>query len=208
MKIQDAIKNLKESKKAKFDETVDITVLLNLKKTQLKEVVRGTILFPNKFGADKKIIVITDDEKLQKEALSAGAVRAGFTELVEEITNETFKEFDIVITTPSTMPKIAKLGKVLGPKGLMPNPKNGTIVTNPAQAVESFKGGIVNFRSLADHGTIALSIGKLSMDDEKLAENFEAAIVAISTETKKINTPAIKRVIIKSTMGPAFDVDL
>lgn len=208
MKINDAIKKIKESKKAKFDESIDINVLLNLKKSQISEVIRGTFFFPNKFGKDKSIVVITDDEKLQKESLSAGAVRAGFTELIDEIANETFKDFDVVITTPSTMPKISRLGKVLGPRGLMPNPKTGTIVVNPAEAIKSFKGGIVNFKSLPQQGTVALAIGKLSMDDEKLVQNFEAAITAISQEAKKINIPPIKRVIIKSTMGATIHVEI
>jgi large subunit ribosomal protein L1 len=204
--IDEAIKLLPEVSKSKFVGSVDVDVLLNLKEKQKKEVIRGSVSLPNSFGEDKKVIVFCE-ENLVKEALEAGATKAGMEELVKEL-EAGFNDFDIVVATPSAMPKLVKLGKILGPKGLMPNPKNGTISQEVGKAVSSFKSGRLNFKSIQDHGVIKMRIAKLDMTPEQIKENLLAFFKAVQVEVKKYAANPYKQVIIKPTMGTSLKIDV
>lgn len=193
------------AKKPKFDETIDLEVQLRLKQSQLKESFKGSIDLPNQFGATKKIIVFCDESEVQK-ALKAGAVAAGLDDLKEQVMNGSV-DFDIVLATPSVMPKIVQLGKVLGPKGLMPSPKNDTIVTKVEAGVESFMGGKINYSMTQGQGTIKLGVAKLSMDTDKIVENVTKATNIIASESKKFGGNVVKKVLLKPTMGETLEID-
>ena len=182
---------------AKFDETVDLSVKLNLKKSQS---VRDTVVLPNQFRGEKKILVFCKSEK-EKEALEAGAAFAGSDDLIEKVKGG-WLEFDVAVATPDMMKDVGKLGMVLGRKGLMPNPKTGTVTFDLKAALAELKKGRVEFR--ADKtGVVHLPIGKVSMDGAKIAENAKA----VMTEIKR-KKPAdakgdfIQSVSLSSTMGP------
>ncbi|RMD76814.1 50S ribosomal protein L1 [Candidatus Dojkabacteria bacterium] len=207
MRFLEAINQVRKSKKRKFDETLDANILLNLKENQKNEVIRGFVQFPNKFGFDKRVVVFAEEVDLQNAAIESGAVRAGSDDLLKEVSSGEYVDFDVVIATPSIMPKLIKLGKVLGPKGLMPNPKDGTVTSEISAAVKKFKQGSVNFKSQQGQGTINLAFGKLSQSDRELQENFTALLLSIKDVAGKFCNPVIKRAIIKSTMSAAYLVD-
>jgi large subunit ribosomal protein L1 len=206
LKIEDAIAKLSEQKKTKFTSSVDVDVVLQLKDKQLKESIRGSVDLPNSFGDPKKVVVICDKSRV-KEALAAGAVAAGLEDIQEKITKNEV-DFDVVIATPDVMPKIVALGKVLGPKGLMPSPKNGTITDNIAAAVESFKGGKVNFKMEQGQGVIRGKIGDVSMSSDKIQENFVIFMKSVFNEAKKLTPNPFKKVILTTTMGSGIKVDV
>lgn len=204
--LEKAISIAKETAKTKFESTVDIDIVLNLKEKNKKESIRGSVDFPNSFGEEKKIIVLADeaDAKLAKKA---GAVEAGFEDLMEKIEKGTV-EFDILIATPSMMPKIIKLGKVLGPRGLMPNPKNGTVTTDVESAVASFKSGKMNFRMEPGQGVVRSKVGKVNQEVAQIEENAVELLKKIFAESRKFAINPFKKVTIKSTMGPSVKVDV
>lgn len=204
--LSEAAKFLKPASKSKFVGSVDIDILLNLKEKQKKEVIRGSVVFPNSFGEDKKVIVFCE-EKDVKKALSLGAAKAGLEDLMEEVLKG-FTSFDIVVATPAVMPKIVKLGKVLGPKGLMPNPKNGTISTDLEKTIESFKSGKINFKSTPDQATIRLKVAKVDMEPEKIAENITALLKAVFIEVKKLSPNPFKKIVVSPTMGSGIKLDI
>lgn len=188
---------------AKFDETIDLSVKLNLKKSQS---VRDTVVLPHQFRGEKKVLVFCKSEK-EKEALEAGAAYVGSDDLIEKIKGG-WLDFDIAVATPDMMKDVGKLGMVLGRKGLMPNPKTGTVTFDLKSAIAELKKGRVEFR--ADKtGVIHLPVGKISMDNAKIAENIETVIAEI-----KRKKPAdakgdfIQSVSISSTMGPGVWVSL
>jgi len=204
--IDEAIKLLPEVSKSKFVGSVDIDIVLNLKEKQKKEVVRGSVTLPHSLGDEKKVIVLCE-EKDEKSALEAGAIKAGLDSVVEELMNG-FGDFDIVIATPSIMPKIVRLGKVLGPKGLMPNPKNGTITTEVGKTVESFRAGKMNFKSAQDQATIRLKIAKVDMKADFIKDNLIAVLKAVQSETKKLTGTPFKKVTLSPTMGSGLRLDI
>jgi large subunit ribosomal protein L1 len=204
--LDEAIKLLPEVSTSKFVGSVDVDILLNLKDKQKKETIRGSVNLPNSLGEEKKVIVFCEESDA-KDAIKAGATKAGLEDLIEEVMKGGV-EFDIVIATPSAMPKMAKLGKVLGPKGLMPNPKNGTITTDIAKSVESFKAGRLNFKSQPDHGVIRMKVAKVNMDSEKIKENVLALLKSVNTEVKKMTATPFKQVSIKPTMGSIIKLDI
>lgn len=204
--LNDALAMLPKLSISKFDGSVDIDIVLNLKESQKKESVRGSVTLPNRFGEDKKVIVFCD-EKDAKVALSAGATLAGMESLAEKVEKNEV-EFDIVLATPSAMPKLVKLGKVLGPRGLMPNPKNGTISDDIESMVKSFKSGKSNFRMTPDQGTVRASIAKVSMTSEQIKENLQAFLKAVFSEVKKLNPQPFKRVTLSPSMGPGVKLEL
>ncbi len=192
-----AAEQVKQLAFAKFDETVDLSVKLNLKKSQS---VRDTVVLPNQFRGEKKILVFCKSEK-EKEALDAGAAFAGSDDLIEKVKGG-WLDFDVAVATPDMMKDVGKLGMVLGRKGLMPNPKTGTVTFDLKSALAELKKGRVEFR--ADKtGVVHLPIGKVSMDGAKIAENAKAVMVEI-----KRKKPAdakgdfIQSVSLSSTMGP------
>lgn len=188
---------------AKFDETIDLSVKLNLKKSQS---VRDTVVLPHQFRGEKKVLVFCKSEK-EKEALEAGAAYVGSDDLIEKIKGG-WLDFDIAVATPDMMKDVGKLGMVLGRKGLMPNPKTGTVTFDLKGAIAELKKGRVEFR--ADKtGVIHLPVGKISMDNAKIAENIETVVAEI-----KRKRPAdakgdfIQSISISSTMGPGVWVSL
>lgn len=204
--IEDAVNLLPSLSTSKFVGSVDIEVVLKLKDSQKKEMIRGNINMPNTFGEEKKIIVFCDENN-KSEAMNAGAVKAGLDDLMEEL-NSGFSDYDIVVATPSVMPKIAKMGKILGPKGLMPNPKNGTVSSELDSTIKSFKSGKTSFKSTPDQGVIRLRVARLDMSSEQITENILATLKAILVESKKLNQNPFKKVIVKPTMGTSVKVSV
>lgn len=204
--INDAIDLLPKVSTSKFDGSVEIDIVLNLKQAQKKESVRGSVNLPVKFEENKKVIVFCD-EKDAKLAKSAGAADAGLESLIAKVDkNEVI--FDIVLATPAAMPKIVKLGKVLGPKGLMPNPKNGTISDDIESMVKSYLSGKSSFRMTPDQGTVRAKVAKISMKSEEVKANLEAFLKAVFSEVKKLNTQPFKKVTLSPSMGPSIKLEL
>lgn len=193
-----------QAKFAKFDETVEVAIKLGVD-TKKNSSIRGTISLPAGSGKSKKVAVITRPERV-KEALDAGAEVAGFDDLIAKI-KDGFLGFDVLIATPDVMVELGKLGKILGTKGLMPNPKTGTVTTEIAKAVKEFKGGKVEFR-MDKGGVIALGIGKISFSTADLLKNFFATIAAVNhTKPSGFKNVYIKSVTISSSMGPGIKID-
>ncbi|MCA9380833.1 50S ribosomal protein L1 [Candidatus Dojkabacteria bacterium] len=204
--VEQAVEIIPTLKKTKFTSSVDLDVVLNLKEKQLKESIRGSVELPHTFGADKKVVVLCDASKVA-EAKKAGAVAAGLEDVAEQLMDGKL-EFDVVVATPDVMPKIVKLGKVLGPKGLMPNPKNGTISDNIAKMVESFKGGKLGFKMEQGQGVIRGKVGSVDMKPEDLSENIIAYLKGIVNESKKLSSSPLKKVILTTTMGSGIKLDI
>lgn len=203
--LKDAIALLKEIAFAKFDETVELTIWLGVDPRKADQLVRGTIVLPNGLGKTKTVVVIAQGDKV-KEAEDAGADLAGGDELVEKI-NGGWLDFDTLIATPDMMGKVGQLGRVLGPRGLMPNPKTGTVTMDVAKAVEETKAGKVEYR-VDKTGVIHCGIGKVSFDHEKIEQNTRALINAVM-KAKPATTKGryVKKVNIASTMSPGILLD-
>ncbi|MDA7705165.1 50S ribosomal protein L1 [Rickettsiales bacterium] len=205
-----AIDNLlksSEEKKRKFNESVDIAVTLGIDPKQSNQMVKGSIMLPHGSGKSYKILVLTADKEAQKSALDVGATYAGDEEMIEKIVGG-FADFDICITTPDYMPKVSKAARKLGPRGLMPNAKNGTVTDNINKAVTDGLKGKVNFRN-DKYGIIHSLVGKVSFSKDNLLENINVVLKSIS-ELKPENSKGkfIKKLFINSTMGKSFEVDV
>ena len=205
--LEDALKILKESAKArKFDETIEIAMNLNVDPAHADQMVRGMISLPNGTGAKLRVAVFAKEAKA-KEAKDAGADIVGAEDLAEKIKKGEM-DFDRVIATPDMMVLVGQLGKVLGPKGLMPNPKLGTVTPDIAKAVKDAKGGSIEFRA-EKAGIVQAGVGKASFDEKKLAENVRAFVTAIRrARPTGAKGTYIKKVTITSTMGPGIKLDL
>ena len=192
--------------KAKFDETIEIHVRLGVDSRHADQQVRGAIVLPNGTGKTRKVLVFAKDAKLD-EAKEAGADFAGGMELVEKIQKENWFDFDVVVATPDMMGIVGRLGKVLGPKGLMPNPKAGTVTPDVAKAVHEAKAGKIEYR-LDKTNIIHCPIGKVSFGAEKIGENFNALMTAvIKAKPAAVKGQYIKSCVIASTMGPGVKVN-
>ena len=204
--VTDAMPVLKQAAFAKFDETVEVTLRLGVDPKHADQMVRGTVVLPHGLGKSKKVLVIATGEK-QREAESAGADFVGGEDMVEKITKENWTDFDALIATPDMMKSVGRLGKVLGPKGLMPNPKTGTVTMDIARAVQEVKAGKVEFRT-DKTALVHVPVGKISFSPEKLVEN---ATVLISSVIKAKPSVAkgkyIKGCYLSSTMGPGIPLD-
>jgi len=203
----EAISLCKSNASANFDESVDVAFSLGIDTKDAEQNIRTTVSLPNGTGKDVRIAVFAGGEALT-EAESAGAEIVGGKELATKVASEQKIDADIVISTPEMMAEVGQLGKILGPQGLMPNPKTGTVTPNVAKAVEDFKKGKVEIKN-DKLGNVHLSIGKVSFDDTKLAENLEE-VIAVLTKAKPSSSKGefIKNVHMSSTMGPSISVDI
>lgn len=198
----DALNLMPKLSLTKFAGSISIQLFLNLNEKQKKDSIRGSYTLPHTFGKSLKVLAVVDKSEVEK-AKDADIV--GGEELFKDI--EAGKlEFDLVITTPMMMGKLARLGKTLGSKGLMPNPKNGTITTNLSESIKKFKQGMKNFKSV-NGAPITAVIGKSDMTSEQLQGNLEAFVKSVINETKKYSAAPIKRAILTTTMGPKVELD-
>jgi len=204
--LADAMPLVKKAAFAKFDETVELAMRLGVDPKHADQMVRGTVVLPHGLGKSKRVIVIASGEKV-REARDAGADEAGGDDLVQRIQGG-WLDFDAVVATPDMMKSVGKLGKVLGPRGLMPNPKTGTVTMDVAKAVKEVKAGKVEFR-VDKTGIIHCPVGKVSFDAAKLAENAHALISnVIKAKPATAKGRYVKSIVISSTMGPGVPIDL
>ena len=206
--LEEGVVLVKKCATAKFDETVELHVRLGVDPKQADQQVRGTVGLPHGLGKSKKVAVVTQGEK-QKDATAAGADSVGGAELVDQI-SKGFLDFEILGATPDMMKDLAKLGKILGPRGLMPNPKSGTVTMDTAKTIKEVKAGKIEFKMDKQAG-IHAPLGKLSFTEEALLVNATALIDAIMTTTPQGGSPTaqhVKTLFISTTMGPGVKLDL
>ena len=205
-KLDEAVPLLKKVKFAKFDETVEVTLRLGVDPKHADQMVRGTVVLPHGLGKSKKVLVIATGDK-QREAEAAGADIVGGEEMVEKIQKENWVDYDAVIATPDTMKSVGRLGKVLGPRGLMPNPKTGTVTFDVAAAVKEIKAGKVEFRT-DKTALVHVPVGKISFDPNKLVENATTVISSVvRAKPAAAKGKYIKGATLSSTMGPGISID-
>src|SRR6202453_4275186 len=205
--LQDAVPLLQKIKYAKFDETVEVHMRLGVDPKHADQMVRGTVVMPNGLGKSKIVLVIASGDK-QREATEAGADLVGGEDMVNKIQSESWTGFDAVIATPDMMRSVGKLGKVLGPGGLMPNPKTGTVTVDVAKAIQETKAGKVEFR-VDKTGIIHAPVGKISFAAIKLVENASTLITAVlKAKPSAAKGKYVKSATICSTMGPGISVDM
>ena len=204
--LSEAVPLLQKAKYAKFDETVDLTLRLGVDPKHADQMVRGTVVLPHGLGKSKTVAVIASGDKI-RDAEAAGAEFFGGEELVERIQKEGWTDFDALIATPDMMKSVGRLGKVLGPRGLMPNPKTGTVTNDVASAIREIKAGKVEYRT-DKTALVHVPVGKLSFDPQKLVEN---AMTVISSVVKSKPSAAkgkyIKGITLSSSMGPGIQLD-
>lgn len=204
--LKDAIETLKETSYAKFDETVELSFKLGIDPKKSDQNVRGAVVLPQGTGKSKKVLVIASGEKI-KEAQEANADYVGGEEIIDKILSG-WLDFDAVIATPDVMKNVAKLGKILGPRGLMPNPKVGTVTFDIAKAIAEIKAGKIEFKS-DKTGNLHLPVGKISFPTNALIENCKAAIEAVlKSKPPTAKGKFIKRAYICSTLSPSIELDL
>jgi large subunit ribosomal protein L1 len=205
-KLAEAAELIKKTHHTKFNETVELALNLGVDPKHSDQVVRGTVVLPNGLGKSVRVLVLAGGDK-QREATEAGAEFVGGDDMVQKIM-EGWTDFDAVIATPDMMRSAGKLGKVLGPRGLMPNPKTGTVTADVTKAVKETKAGKVEFR-VDKAGIVHCPIGKIKFDAQKLAENAHALIAAIlKAKPAAAKGKYVKRITLTSTMGPGIPVDL
>ena len=203
---EEAIALVKETSISSFDASVELALRLNLDTKKADQQLRGAIVLPNGTGKTKKVLVIAKGEAA-KAAKEAGADYVGDTDMIEKIEKENWFDFDTMIATPDMMPALGKIGRVLGPKGLMPNPKTGTVTIDTKTAVEDVKKGRVEYRT-DSYGNLHVIIGKVSFDNEKLIENLNAFVSLIAkTKPSVVKGKYILNVAVSSTMGPGIKID-
>jgi large subunit ribosomal protein L1 len=203
--LEDAVARVKKAKYANFDETVELAMRLGVNPKHADQMVRGTVVLPNGLGVSRRVLVIASGEKL-KEAEEAGADIVGGEEMVERIQGG-FMDFDAVVATPDMMRSVGKLGKVLGPRGLMPNPKTGTVTLEIARAVKEIKAGKVEFR-VDKTAIIHAPVGKVSFSEAQLLENLRVLVeTVLKAKPASAKGKYVKSIAISSTMGPGVRID-
>ncbi len=201
----EAVKLVKETSVSKFDSTIEVAVRLNLDTKKADQQLRGAIVLPHGTGKTKRVLVIAKGENATK-AKEAGADYVGDVDMLQKIEKENWFDFDVMIATPDMMPLLGKLGRILGPKGLMPNPKTGTVTVDVAKAVQEVKAGRVEYRT-DSYGNVHGIIGKTSFGEDQLKENLEAFVAALlKVKPSTVKGDYIKNVSIASTMGPGIKI--
>ena len=203
----DALGLVVQTAKAKFDETIEVHIRLGVDSRHADQQVRGAVVLPNGTGKTKKVLVFAKGDRAA-EAEAAGADFVGAEDLVAKIQGENWFGFDVIVATPDMMGELGKAGRILGPKGLMPNPKTGTVSADIAKAVKDIKAGKVEYRADKE-GNINVSIGRVSFDTEKLYENFETIYnVIVKAKPSTVKGTYMKNLTITTTMGPSIKVDV
>lgn len=204
--VDEAIKLVKETAKAKFDETIELHIRLGVDGRHADQQVRGAIVLPHGTGKSKTVLVVAKGDKAE-EAQKAGADYVGADDIIERIQTENWFDYDVIVSTPDMMGKLGRLGRVLGPKGLMPNPKSGTVTFDIGKAVEEIKAGKVEYR-LDKANIVHVSIGKASFDEQKLIENFHALMEAVNkAKPASAKGTYLRSVTVTSTMGPGIKIN-
>jgi len=205
---EEAIELVKKTSTSKFDGSVEVAINLNVDTKKTDQQIRGAIVLPNGTGKSKRVLVLTKMAEQVKAAQSAGAEFVGDADLVDKIQKENWLDFDVIIATPEMMPLLGKIGKVLGPRGLMPNPKTGTVTTDVKKAIEDVKKGRIEFRT-DSYGNVHAIIGKVSFDADKLVENLQSFVTTIvKSKPQTAKGTFIKNISVSSTMGPGVKVDI
>ena len=203
---EEAVKLVKETNPAKFDASVELAMRLNLDTKKADQQLRGALVLPNGTGKTKKVLVLARGAQAEA-AREAGADYAGDMDMIAKIEQENWFDFDVIIATPDMMPVLGKLGKILGPKGLMPNPKTGTVTMDTAKAVKEVKGGRVEYRT-DSYGNVHVLVGKVSFTEEQLLENIKAFVSLImKSKPAVVKGEYIKNISVSSTMGPGIKID-
>jgi large subunit ribosomal protein L1 len=201
--LEEAVALVKKTSTVKFDATVDVSFRLNVDPTKADQQIRGTLILPHGNGKTKRVLAITSKVE---EAKNAGADFAGGKELLEKIQKENWFDYDIIVATPDMMGELGKMGRLLGPKGLMPNPKTGTVSMDIAKAINEIKAGKVEYR-VDKSGNLALTVGRASFTEEKLLENLKVVVdTIVKIRPSAVKGTYIKNAVIHTTMGPAIKI--
>ncbi len=204
--VSEAVELAKKTATTNFDGTIEIAINLNIDTKKADQQMRGSLVLPNGTGKTKRVCVLAKGVA-GEEAKAAGAEFVGETDLIDKMAKENWFDFDVIVATPEMMPALGKIGKILGPKGLMPNPKTGTVTTTPAKTVEDIKKGMIEYRA-DSYGIIHTSVGKASFDSEKLVENIDYLVNAIiKAKPTSVKGNYINSIVISSTMGPGISID-
>ena len=199
--LEEACALAKETSTVKFDSTIDVSFRLNVDPRQADQQIRGTLTLPHGNGKTKRILAITQKEE---EARNAGADFVGGKEMLEKIQRENWFDYDIIVATPDMMGELGKMGRLLGPKGLMPNPKTGTVAMDIAKAIQEIKKGKVEYR-VDKEGNLHLTVGKVSFDNEKLADNLKVICdTIVKVRPTSVKGVYIKNAVVHTVMGPAI----
>lgn len=205
--LEEAVKLVKETSFTKFDSSVEIAIRLNLDTKKADQQLRGATVLPNGTGKTKRVLVLAKGDNATA-AKEAGADYVGDMDLIEKISKENWFEFDVMIATPDMMPALGKIGRVLGPKGLMPNPKTGTVTVDTRKAVEDVKKGRVEYRT-DSYGNVQVIVGKVSFDEKALIENIKSFVsLILKSKPATVKGTYVKNIAISSTMGPGIKVDI
>jgi len=204
--LDEAVNLVKETSVTNFDSTVEVAIKLNIDAKKSDQSLRGSFVLPNGTGKTKRVLVIAKGEAAN-QAKAAGATYVGDKDMIDKIVNENWFDFDVIVATPDMMPELGKIGKVLGPKGLMPNPKTGTVTTDVEKAISDINKGMVSYKN-DSFGNIHTIIGKVSFDKEKLAENLSYVVTTVAkAKPASVKGVFINSITITTTMGPGIRVD-